>query len=271
MALRDELIDLLRQRDVIADDISTELAADLKRILKGLLDSIREAGTDQLTLEEIQGVRQLLRLGGYDDLLDKLEVETAHMLDVTQERYRKIGLPEAFVSPNPTMIEVLIDAQRADYEFYGDEIAHTIQQSLRRSILGGQTIDQSVEVIEAALDNAGLNPANAYTIANSSLLDFAQRSQNVAATEAGAEWYAFLGPDDNVTRPFCQALLDKRFTIEQIDQLDNGQIPDVFNSRGGWSCRHSWLPVFFEDQLEQFPIGDVAEANNAASERRSAA
>jgi hypothetical protein len=54
--------------------------------------------------------------------------------------------------------------------------------------------------------------------------------------------YRYSGPVDKLERPFCRHLTTaaKSYTREQIAQMDNGQIPNVMVSRGGWSCRHQW-------------------------------
>ncbi len=54
--------------------------------------------------------------------------------------------------------------------------------------------------------------------------------------------YRLLGPVDKLERPFCRHLTEaaKAYTREQIAEMDNGQIPNVFISRGGWNCRHQW-------------------------------
>jgi hypothetical protein len=55
--------------------------------------------------------------------------------------------------------------------------------------------------------------------------------------------YRYEGPFDVLTRPFCKKLLKTRrtYTRPQIDKMDNGQIPNVFISCGGWRCRHQWV------------------------------
>lgn len=55
--------------------------------------------------------------------------------------------------------------------------------------------------------------------------------------------YRYTGPDDAKTRPFCHHMLkmDKDWSREEIDRLDNGQLPNVWITQGGWNCRHVWL------------------------------
>jgi hypothetical protein len=57
--------------------------------------------------------------------------------------------------------------------------------------------------------------------------------------------FDYQGPEDVLNRKFCAHLLKqrdagKRWTREQIDLMDNHQIPDVFVSKGGWRCRHGY-------------------------------
>lgn len=60
----------------------------------------------------------------------------------------------------------------------------------------------------------------------------------------GAVRYRFEGPKDKLTRPFCKRMLDKTkdrgLTRAEIDALDNGQLPNVFMTAGGFRCRHQW-------------------------------
>lgn len=60
--------------------------------------------------------------------------------------------------------------------------------------------------------------------------------------------YRYEGPDDKLTRPFCDkvlAMMDKRgpLTREQIDKLDNEEsvLSDAWLHCGGYNCRHQWV------------------------------
>ncbi len=55
--------------------------------------------------------------------------------------------------------------------------------------------------------------------------------------------YRYIGPDDQKTRVFCEQLLQvaKPYTRAQIDEMNNGQLADVFTTAGGWNCRHVWI------------------------------
>lgn len=58
--------------------------------------------------------------------------------------------------------------------------------------------------------------------------------------------FTYVGPNDKLTRPFCtrlrgQAENGKTWTRGQIESMDNGQLADVFETCGGFNCRHQWV------------------------------
>jgi hypothetical protein len=44
-------------------------------------------------------------------------------------------------------------------------------------------------------------------------------------------------------RPFCHQHLGKVFTRDEIDALDNKQLPNPFLTGGGYNCRHQFIAV----------------------------
>lgn len=58
--------------------------------------------------------------------------------------------------------------------------------------------------------------------------------------------YTYYGPDDKFTRPFCERLVKlaqagKTWRRDEIERMNNGQLPDVFRTCGGFNCRHQWI------------------------------
>lgn len=69
---------------------------------------------------------------------------------------------------------------------------------------------------------------------------------------AGLQHGYYYGDARVNTRPFCLRLIDKVFTLQQIEQMDNGQLSPVSIYAGGWNCIHSWLWVDpeWDDELK---------------------
>lgn len=114
--------------------------------------------------------------------------------------------------------------------------------------IGGLEFGELVETLEAAVR---LPVAEAVSFAETAQAGFWRTltDQGFKKIEAdlppGSLRYRFEGPSDKLTRPFCKRLLDRTrkrgLTRAQIDALDNGQLPNVFITAGGWRCRHQWI------------------------------
>jgi len=69
------------------------------------------------------------------------------------------------------------------------------------------------------------------------------------------------------TRPFCLRCIGKVFTLQDIEQMDNGQLSPVKIYAGGWNCIHSWLWVDPEwdeelkDKINTDPVVPVEEGS----------
>jgi hypothetical protein len=84
----------------------------------------------------------------------------------------------------------------------------------------------------------------------------------------GAVAYEYAGPDDSITRDFCEDMLDKSsaqpMTREEIEAEDNGQIPNSFLSGGGYNCRHQWILSFADEDQDKGADTLSAKANLAS-------
>lgn len=68
--------------------------------------------------------------------------------------------------------------------------------------------------------------------------DFADRKP-----EKGEEYYYYVGPDDEKTRPFCKLMLkiDKVFSLEEINKISDELNYPVLKYKGSYNCRHEWV------------------------------
>jgi len=91
------------------------------------------------------------------------------------------------------------------------------------------------------------------------------------ADAAGLKYFLYTGPQDGLTRKFCDPLVNKVVSQEQMNDLNNGQGLAVKTSGGGYNCRHSWSPVtegFIQAaKLDKATSQDIQAANNGAKRR----
>jgi hypothetical protein len=81
-----------------------------------------------------------------------------------------------------------------------------------------------------------------------SLFEFSSSIQQAAAAEAGITTFRYEGDTIESTRPFCQKHVGKEYTTDEIyeiwdDSWKGKRSGDPFRVRGGYNCRHWWVPV----------------------------
>ena len=61
--------------------------------------------------------------------------------------------------------------------------------------------------------------------------------------QAGIKKYKYVGPNDSKTRDICAETLSdpRQETGWTMDEIEASNTP--FIERGGWNCRHEWVPV----------------------------
>jgi len=101
-----------------------------------------------------------------------------------------------------------------------------------------------------ASDRAGNNLRRyAGQIAHDSVMQFHGQFTVAKAKESGLTHYTYTGTLVRDSRPFCQNMLNKVLTEKEIRDIWNNQgwagksTGDPFIVRGGYRCRHTWIPT----------------------------
>jgi hypothetical protein len=154
------------------------------------------------------------------------------------------GLPIANLSADPVLQTFQLSAADA-LNAVVEGVAGSVMQRSMLSV-GGLEFGQLAQTLAEKL---AVSVPRAVTLADTATQLFYRTAtdrafQVIEASEPKQDLeYLFSGPDDKLIRPFCQHLVEsgKGYTREQIGKMDNGQIPGVFISGGGYNCRHSWI------------------------------
>jgi Ni,Fe-hydrogenase III component G len=118
----------------------------------------------------------------------------------------------------------------------------------------GKTLPQAVGLAETAM-----------SMHYATLADIGYAKYEAAGIPVKFKYY---GPQDSIARPFCSKLLGsaKAYTRDEIAAMDNGQIPNVMVSRGGYRCRHQWI-LSLDGMLDEAPQDNAPRV--AASDAKS--
>jgi len=117
-----------------------------------------------------------------------------------------------------------------------------------------------------ASDRAGNNLRRyAGQIAHDSVMQFHGQFTVAKAKESGIDKFTYTGTLVRDSRDFCVGMLNKVLTEEQIREIWNSRgwqgksTGDPFIVRGGYRCRHTWIPTVEEIIDEQPPEPEVEE------------
>lgn len=199
--------------------------------LGSLMNAIKSAGLDErlakvgeLYGKELRKAQQVLRENGIDPLVNISEDTIAALIQFKVEQLEGIAL-RAVGDVRPILLQNIITGERFDPQ----------------SIIG--RLNAPIHQIETELRTA--------------MMAFNRTITQVQAEAAGVERFIYVGPDDKLTRPFCEHVLNDRdppiYTLEEIDAMDNEQGLDVHQYGGGYNCRHTWQPV--SDEMARI-LGD---------------
>jgi hypothetical protein len=141
-------------------------------------------------------------------------------------------------------------------------------------------VDEAIRKLHTqyASDRAGNNLRRyAGQIAHDSVMQFHGQFTVAKAKEAGIDKFTYTGTLVRDSREFCQRMLNRVLTEEQIREIWNTQgwagksTGDPFIVRGGYRCRHTWIPTIDEtiDEIPEQPEEEQEEPTPIKKGRRS--
>jgi hypothetical protein len=224
---------------------------ELKLLYRGSikeLAGIMERNPDIKALEKaalVNSLESILINNGFEGIYNQQLGMYRNELSAIREEFTARGTTETVGRLSEEAI-----FQLADFE--SQKIAKTLesfQVDVKASLYRSYILGEPVQVDDLFNDFGERTFNNLRAELNTAMSTFARTVTAEAAQDAGFELYLYIGADDSVTRDFCGELLSKDppiYTAEEIDSMDNGQLPDVMTTGGGYNCRHQWSPVSLE-------------------------
>jgi len=245
-----QVAEQVRRRDAsiasFSGNLKQFLRSELSRLTKGI------EGRDVRAIDAARilgGIRQNLADAGLGEVLIEVEALYANELDKLEQSLGKYGRGvEVMTGADVELVEALATF---DFEQLSNEIDLTVDE-LRsiamRKVMGSEDVDLS-EDIDGLSDRASRYGETTLRTALAGM----NRSMTLSKSEElGLELFVYLGPDDDITRPFCEARVGQVFTRQEIDEWDNGQGLDAAIYCGGYNCRHQLSPISEEDAKREY-------------------
>jgi hypothetical protein len=203
---------------------------------------VRQVPENSVVILDFENVfhRELNRSGFYPSILALIET-FVDQVDEFREMYAEMGdLPE-----------VQLDSD--DHELLGNQAAaaigaiegHVLRVGLAlRNLLSRSLGEVNLSELVTGISTVVRRLNDVELVAKDQLILFFRMTGNLhyrTLEENGHQCrYVYVGPVDDKSRSFCSRLLGKELSRKEIDALDNGQLPGVFDVGGGYGCRHWW-------------------------------
>lgn len=186
---------------------------------------------------------------GLADELGELQGIYADELKYIAQIFAARGVGALFSDVDETVIRQLIDFDTEQVFGMVSGYVDDVKATMMRAVLVGETPD-----FRAMHEEGGSRLiSNLETEMTTALQGFSRSVTQAKAKELGFELFEYMGPEDEITRDFCQDLLDKDppiYSEGEIETMDNGQGLPVSSYGGGYNCRHQWRPISEEKARE---------------------
>lgn len=235
-------------------------------------------------LENVGGLSQSARLKIYTDarksLIDAVKNShlSNHFADYINQYDQVADLSKGlFTAVDPAFAEfpknIIKELKKRDMLLFQDlnvTATSRMDNIFLSSVLGGASKKGLAKDLQSLIlgeyewgTRRGLYEWHAGTYIRTYHRRFSRNIVKNQAREHGLRHFVYTGPVDANTRPFCLQIVGHTFTMQQIEDMDNGQTGDVFTDGGGYNCRHGWAPVTDEMAKE---IGDESLAEDVVED-----
>jgi hypothetical protein len=210
----------------IADEMTRQYAVELSRVLRDLERELRTLAIEAKN-GSVSALARAVRAGRLrKQILTALEAAGYSRLADTATSFRF------------DRVLALKQLAQMDVLQQGEFIAAAVWRTFTRGLFSQRPLNGILDDLATTLD---VEQSEARTLYDTTVNVFGRQVEAVKSTPSDV--YAFMGPADVKLRPFCRERVGKVYTRQDIDAMDNGQLPNVFLTGGGYNCRHTFVAV----------------------------
>ncbi len=246
--LSDKAIDRLEK------DIETVLAAINVKIsrLVAKLESGNSGLLDKMELTRARATRRaIVREFAAFDSVAMASTNFAGATKAVKERLKPISV--SFTQSDAGLVKLLSDSAYRELGAAADQYTESINMAILKGSMTGAPIDEIQEEVTQLLiggtDKAGRSMAqHAKTITQTRYMEADAAITLQAADNIGADKFRYSGSLIKDSRPWCKEHVDKIYTRKEIEEWRDRSWAgkkegDPFITRGGYNCRHYFVPV----------------------------
>lgn len=246
---RDKLRRKIQSRQSSIDSFAQRLEGFLSDNLLEITDGLDAGNIKAAEAARVLGSLQSeLLAAGLTDIVSQIHQTYADELTAIADQL-SVNSNELFSDIDIDVIEELINFDVDQVTQLAQAYVGDARSQLMRQILAGERPDIS-SIVE---DITGRLKSSIKTELNTLLAGFSRSVLVNQSKELGFNLFLYQGPDDDITRPFCDDVLNSEdppiYSVEEIEGMDNGQGLSVMIYGGGYNCRHEWTPISEDDAM----------------------
>ena len=232
----------------VIDDAITSYLKSLGVAEDEFIQDVKQMEEDGLTGEEILAALAALNVASY--FVEDLGMAAAIN---TQMGFTETLLDDLpfFGSVTEGQLVALQNVQRSSIIKYTEHLGELVRQE----VITGTQLGLSADDIKDRLTRS-INVNRVDNVIETAMTNYQQQVIFAMAEDLPEDQrYTYSGPLDNKTRPLCREIIAAQpLTRQQIESI----FPGSFVDRGGYNCRHLWLPLSSKSEYTE----DRARARN---------
>lgn len=204
----------------------------------------------QSATKVIDQLGSTLRASGFDDVVATYGDQFETLATVAARYFEPFGL-------EPSLAGVSRESLTAGINITAKNLGKTIENDLIPVIQSGLlqanygSLDRQSVIDQVLSIGENLTPNKATVLVDDAFAQYQRAIVTQRAESLDMQIFQYLGPDDGITSPQCQAMLrvNKRGVPGMLykDEINQSLHPnltrDPFIGGGHFRCRHSWSPV----------------------------
>ena len=223
---------------------------------------IRDNGrlvSDAINLKKALQMRKAIakEFGKYNDAA-RIASDFSPVSKEIDEIFKSVGISKAITRADNSILKTLSQDSFLQMSALGDQYAAQISNKIYSAVLVGDPIEDLTEEVSQLLvggtDKAGRPmAAHAKTISTTGY----READSIILEKKGEDFdikkWEYAGSLIKDSRKWCVDHVGKTYTMEEIKEWENSSWKgkkegNSFVTRGGWNCRHRWLPIVEDDE-----------------------
>ena len=231
-------------------DLEVRIVSDISRAV-----SKEDIITTQIAIQLRPNIRRFIE-ETYSTVADSNVRNYDQIVTSFMDEFGELNIPDNFKTLTQVDLDTITQLKFQSFSGY-EEIANRylteINANVYQNAIAGKPFEEMVKDIKGLItgdeDRRGRSMSGyASQIAHDSVMQFDGQFTVYKAKEAGLNKYKYTGTLVRDSRDHCRKHINKIYTEEEIRRIWQGSWAgksegDPFIVRGGYRCRHTWLPV----------------------------